>query len=183
MVEFWCCSRIDTHYTFHGGFSALGAGSGALCVHLASIVGSVAWYYGAALSLLHIMLIAVDLLVMDILVVCFIFLLMELPILLIGIVVLLYHCTHYTDRGGRSNLGAYCGTFFINGSHTTDTTDWSVSAALCVHIILYVVVILIMVLFVVHSLFLLSLLLLVLIGVLVLLYMYTLYCTWWCFFQ
>ena len=84
---------FSTHYTFHGGFSALGAGSGALCVHLASIVGSAAWYYGAALSLLHIMLIAVDLLVMDMLVVCFIFLLMELLVSLIGIVVLLYKYT------------------------------------------------------------------------------------------
>ena len=41
---------FSTHYTFHGGFSALGAGSGSLCVHLASIVGSAAWYYGATLS-------------------------------------------------------------------------------------------------------------------------------------
>ena len=129
---------FSTHYTFHGGFSALGAGSGALCVHLASIVGSAAWYYGAALLLLHIMLIVADLLLMDMLVACFIFLLMELLVSLIGIVVLLYHLTsYYAIRGGRSNLGNYSGFLYI-ALNTIDFWEaWHYGADLLIYTLCY----------------------------------------------
>ena len=87
---------FSTHYTFHGGFSALGAGSGALCVHLASIVGSAAWYYGAALSfILHIILIVAVLLTMVSIVALFLFLVVMMLLILIGTVVLLYKYTLY----------------------------------------------------------------------------------------
>ena len=89
--------------------------------------------------LLHIMLIAVDLLVMDILVVCFIFLLMELLIIIIGIVVLLYHLnyTHYTFRGGNSRNGAACGIFYVLGNVGDGGTGWYYGAALSLEYTLY----------------------------------------------
>lgn len=91
MVEFWCCSKIDTHYTLRGSDTVRGAYCGTFCNRLNDTYGDRYWHFGAALPfILHIMLIEVDLLVMDTLVVCFIFLLMEPLILLIGIVVLLY---------------------------------------------------------------------------------------------
>lgn len=73
-----------------GAASNYGVFCGTLCVSLPELPTRAGWHMGAALSfILHIMFIEVDLLVMDMLVVCFIFLLMEPLILLIGIVVLL----------------------------------------------------------------------------------------------
>ena len=47
-----------------------------------------------------------------------------------GVVVLLYHCTHYACRGGHSSNGTICGAFFVSpGLSVTDKT-WHVGAAL-----------------------------------------------------
>ena len=88
LVLLYCAS----YYTRRGGASNGDTNWGVFLIDVRGDASNQWWNFGAALSfILHIMLIVVDLLVMDMLVVCFIFLLMEPLILLIGIVVLLYY--------------------------------------------------------------------------------------------
>lgn len=47
-----------------------------------------------------------------------------------GSVVLLYHCTHYTVRGGNSTAGLYCGSLLIHFAVSPGITNWHVGAAL-----------------------------------------------------
>ena len=62
---------------------------------------------------------------------------MKLFLMLFGIVVLLYHCTHYTVRGGCSDRGVICGVFFIAASAGTDSAGWYYGAALDYYFILF----------------------------------------------
>ena len=48
----------------------------------------------------------------------------------VGTMVLLYHCTHYADRGGDSRRGTYCGIFFVLVYDTASIASWSTGAAL-----------------------------------------------------
>ena len=89
---------------------------------------------------------------------------------LVGILALLYKCTHYATRGGVSRTDAYCGALFVDVRDTFSLTNWPLGAALSlVHIILYVVVDLAMVPFVVCSVLLLIILLVILPGTMALL--------------
>ena len=44
--------------------------------------------------------------------------------------VLLYHCTHYTLRGGYSNHGNFCGAFCVYAFYGAGRTNWYYGAAL-----------------------------------------------------
>lgn len=75
-------------------------------------------------------------------------------LLLSGVLVLLYHYTHYPSHGGSSSTGASCGVFIVGANAAAGLTYWACGAALSfmLHIILFVVVILAMVPVVVDSL-------------------------------
>ena len=47
-----------------------------------------------------------------------------------GTLVLLYQCTHYTSRGGRSGHGSNCGSFSVNTNDIVSGTLWGLGAAL-----------------------------------------------------
>jgi len=88
MALLYCAS----YYTLRGGYSGSDVFCGAFYINVRTAFSAGSWSIGAALSfVLHIMLIVADLLLMGMLVACFIFLLMELIIIIIGIVALLYY--------------------------------------------------------------------------------------------
>ena len=60
----------------------------------------------------------------------FLFVVIHLLLGHIGIVVLLYHCTHYASRGGCSDRGNGTGTFFVLANGETSWFDWFRGAAL-----------------------------------------------------
>ncbi len=90
----------------------------------------------------------------------------------ITVAVFLFYYTHYTLRGGPSDLGSDCGLFSIVFTSSPGNQSWNRGAALSfiLHIILYVVVFLLLILIAVHSLLMLPLLQLLLIGTMALLY-------------
>ena len=89
-----------------------------------------------------------------------------------GSVALLYHCTHYTVRGGNSTAGLYCGSSLVHFAVSPSIYNWHVGAALSfiLHIILFAVVLLTLVPIVVCFMFLWLTAFLGQAGVLVLLY-------------
>lgn len=64
-----------------------------------------------------------------------------------GPLVLLYHTSYYSRRGGDSSSGYNCGAFYVIDSVGAYSAGWSLGAALSfgLHIILFVVVVLSMV--------------------------------------
>ena len=59
------------------------------------------------------------------------FMLVLLKLLLLsGVLVLLYQCTHYASRGGCSDRGNGTGTFFVLANGETSWFDWFRGAAL-----------------------------------------------------
>ena len=53
-----------------------------------------------------------------------------LLLMLPGLVLLLYHCTHYTLRSSGSTHGAYCGVFSVSVHVAVDIARWDVGTAL-----------------------------------------------------
>ena len=49
---------------------------------------------------------------------------------MVGILVLLYHHTHYTLHGAVSSVGAYCGVFSVRVSSAVSDTSWAFGTAL-----------------------------------------------------
>ena len=47
-----------------------------------------------------------------------------------GTLALLYHCTHYALRGGRSSNSVGCGAFSTVADYTAGYANWSYGAAL-----------------------------------------------------
>ena len=115
------------------------------------------------------MLVVVVALIVVMVLVHSLFLLMVKLLGLIGLEVLLYHCTHYACRGGASGNSIFCGSCLCDLNDTDYHTRWYIGAALCVHIILFVVVFLTVMHFGVYFLLVLTILLLLLVGVMVLL--------------
>lgn len=70
-------------------------------------------------------------------VVCSLLLLDMLLLVLMLTLVLLYHCTHYTVRGGCSDRGVICGVFFIAATAGADSAGWYYGAALSFKIKIY----------------------------------------------
>ena len=64
------------------------------------------------------------------LVVPFLFILIVFILGLAGLMVSLYHYTHYALRGGNSDPGVICGTFLVFALFATSGVDWSIGAAL-----------------------------------------------------
>ena len=62
---------------------------------------------------------------------------MKLFLMLFGIVVLFYHCTHYAIRGGHSAHSTNCGIFSIVVSNTASNAGWAGGAALLYDFILF----------------------------------------------
>lgn len=50
--------------------------------------------------------------------------------MLIWALVLLYRSTHYSFRGGSSDIGTYCGAFYVYIRSTDSTAYWGIGAAL-----------------------------------------------------
>lgn len=114
----------------------------------------------------------VVLLVMVINVVFSLFILTLLLLILSGLLVLLYHCTHYASRGSISNDSTACGAFSVSTLLVFSNAGWYFGAALSlIHIIVFVVVILSMVTIVESFLFIMLLKIHLTSGALVLLYL------------
>ena len=123
------------------------------------------------LFFIHIILVVVVFLPLVLIVGLSVFMVVFSSLIPAGTLVMLYQCTHYTSRGGRSGHGSNCGSFSVNTNDIVSGTLWGLGAALLrVHIIFFVVVLLTMVPIVGHSLFMHTLLLIMELGVMVLLY-------------
>lgn len=79
--------------------------------------------------LLHIMLLVVAILTMVSIVVYFVLLLTPLLVIHIGVLALLYHCTHYAQRSGVSGNKVQCGTFDVFIVDIYSYAFWSIGAA------------------------------------------------------
>ena len=76
------------------------------------------------------MLCVVAYLLMIYIVVYFVLVLEIIMVVQVGLLVLLYNCTHYTMHGGCSNRGTYCGTFLIDNGDVASYASWTRAAAL-----------------------------------------------------
>lgn len=52
------------------------------------------------------------------------------PLLLSGVLALLYHCTHYPSHGGSSSTGDPCGVFVVGANAAAGLIYWASGAAL-----------------------------------------------------
>ena len=132
-----------------------------------SSLGSTAYFYDNV----HIMLNVVVFRTMALIVGFSLFLRMLVSLGPTGSVALLYHCTHYTVRGGNSTAGLYCGSSLVHFAVSPSIYNWHVGAALSfiLHIILFAVVLLTLVPIVVYSLLLPIVVLLIQAGIMALL--------------
>lgn len=129
----WHCSIIVTHYPAHGGGSNANDRCGAICIIYSAGYTNNSWLYGTALSFkpyVHIILLMVVFLLMVPNVEHFILVSTVVLVLLPGSLALLYHCTHYTFRGGTSRSDDNCGAFFVYDDGTAGYTRWYIGAAL-----------------------------------------------------
>ena len=89
------------------------------------------------LFFVHIILFVVVLLALVSLVVHSALMRLVISPLRIGALVLLYHCTHYTQRGGVSSLGTDCGAFYIIAHIAAGDSRWYYGAALLEYTLCY----------------------------------------------
>jgi len=131
-MEYWRRSIFTSYYPIRGGYSTDGIICGAFCIFAGNSFSNTWWLYGAALSLLHIILFVVVVLSMIPFVVYSIFMFAVLLLMLTGPLALLYIIASYYALRGDScyNSGLYCGCFMVHIGLNYDHGSWVHGAAL-----------------------------------------------------
>ena len=129
---------IASYYSLRSGFSRNEIYCGIFFVACDTASVTSHWGFGAALSLLHITMLVMEVFLHSTTVVdYFLFFLALIILLIIGILVLLLISSYYTLRGDSCyNSGLYCGCFMIHIGLDYDHGSWVHGAALLCNFIL-----------------------------------------------
>ena len=130
---------MTSYYVLRSAASGNGTFCGTFYIGASTAAGNTGWIAGATLSLLHITMLVVEVFLHLITVVeNFLFFLVLIIFLIIGILVLLLISSYYSLRGDSCyNSGLYCGCFMIHIGLDYDHGSWVHGATLLCNFILY----------------------------------------------